>query len=112
MLPQVNPVTSQTLNYAPVATGAVFLYAVVTWLLSARKCACAPFFRVQFLSFSGVFCIRVYWAYPADSGYVLLEAALLWILTVVTHDSAEELGIDTHGPDEFEGAERKGVEDK
>jgi hypothetical protein len=55
MLPQVNPVTSQTLNYAPVATGAVFLYAVVTWLLSARKCACAPFFRVRFLSFSGVF---------------------------------------------------------
>lgn len=38
MLPQVNPVTSQTLNYAPVATGAVLLYAVVTWLLSARKC--------------------------------------------------------------------------
>lgn len=38
----VNPVTSQTLNYAPVATGAVFLYAVTTWLLSARKCRSPP----------------------------------------------------------------------
>ena len=65
-----------------------------------------------FLSFSGVFCNRVYRAYPADSGYVLLEAALLWKFTVVTHNSAEELGVDTNGPDEFERAERKGVVNK
>jgi hypothetical protein len=31
---------------------------------------------------------------------------------MVTHDSAEELGIDTNGPDEFERVERKGVVDK
>jgi hypothetical protein len=37
---------------------------------------------------------------------------LLWRLTMVTHDSAEELGIDTNGPDEFERVERKGVVDK
>ncbi|KAF8321660.1 APC amino acid permease [Clavulina sp. PMI_390] len=47
MLPQVNPVTSQTLNYAPVATGAVFSYAVLTWLLSARKWFTGPIKQIR-----------------------------------------------------------------
>ncbi|CCA73241.1 related to GABA transport protein [Serendipita indica DSM 11827] len=37
ILPQVYPVTSQTLNYSIVAVGIVMAYAMGTWLLSARK---------------------------------------------------------------------------
>lgn len=36
-LPNVNPVTSQTLNYTPVAVGIVCLWTFGTWFLSARK---------------------------------------------------------------------------
>ncbi|KAH7099654.1 APC amino acid permease [Auriculariales sp. MPI-PUGE-AT-0066] len=37
MLPQVNPVTSETLNYAPVAVGIVMVYSLGLWLISGRK---------------------------------------------------------------------------
>ena len=37
ILPQVNPVNSQTLNYAIVAVGIVVLYSVTFWVVSARK---------------------------------------------------------------------------
>ncbi|KAF9519895.1 hypothetical protein BS47DRAFT_1374938 [Hydnum rufescens UP504] len=47
MLPQVNPVTSQTLNYSPVAVGIVFTYAVGFWLLSARKWFAGPIRQLQ-----------------------------------------------------------------
>ena len=36
-LPTLNPVTSQTLNYAPVAVGIVIAWILGTWLLFARK---------------------------------------------------------------------------
>jgi hypothetical protein len=35
-LPELNPVNSQTLNYAPVAVGIVLTYALGFWAISAR----------------------------------------------------------------------------
>jgi type VI protein secretion system component VasK len=46
MLPQVNPVTSQTLNYSPVAVGIVLTYALGFWLISARKWFTGPIRQV------------------------------------------------------------------
>lgn len=45
VLPTVNPITRDTFNYAIVAVGAVFLYASVYWLVSARNWFTGP--RVQ-----------------------------------------------------------------
>ncbi|KAG1765043.1 amino acid/polyamine transporter I [Suillus placidus] len=42
LLPQVNPVNSQTLNYAVVAVGIVIVYSVGFWILSARKWFVGP----------------------------------------------------------------------
>ncbi|KAJ7242364.1 APC amino acid permease [Mycena haematopus] len=42
ILPQINPVTSQTFNYAIVAVGIVIVYSVGFWLLSARKWFTGP----------------------------------------------------------------------
>jgi len=42
ILPQVNPVDSQTLNYAIVAVGIVIVYSVWFWLISARKWFTGP----------------------------------------------------------------------
>ncbi|KAF9074214.1 APC amino acid permease [Rhodocollybia butyracea] len=42
MLPQENPVDSQTLNYAIVAVGIVLLYSFTYWLVSARKWFVGP----------------------------------------------------------------------
>jgi len=41
-LPQLNPVNSKTLNYAPVAVGIVLSYALGLWALSARKWFTGP----------------------------------------------------------------------
>jgi hypothetical protein len=41
-LPQLNPVNSKTLNYAPVAVGIVLSYALGFWALSARKWFAGP----------------------------------------------------------------------
>ena len=37
ILPELNPVDSQTLNYAIVAVGIVMTYSMGFWLISARK---------------------------------------------------------------------------
>ncbi|KIK97353.1 hypothetical protein PAXRUDRAFT_825034 [Paxillus rubicundulus Ve08.2h10] len=42
ILPQANPVDSQTLNYAIVAVGIVIVYSVGFWLVSARKWFVGP----------------------------------------------------------------------
>ncbi|KAJ3486356.1 hypothetical protein NLJ89_g11817 [Agrocybe chaxingu] len=42
ILPQVNPVDSQTLNYSIVAVGIVIIYSVGFWVLSARKWFTGP----------------------------------------------------------------------
>ncbi|KIK38114.1 hypothetical protein CY34DRAFT_15249 [Suillus luteus UH-Slu-Lm8-n1] len=42
LLPQANPVDSQTLNYAVVAVGIVIVYSVGFWILSARKWFIGP----------------------------------------------------------------------
>ncbi|KAJ3735525.1 APC amino acid permease [Lentinula guzmanii] len=42
ILPQENPVDSQTLNYAIVAVGIVIIYSVGYWLISARKWFAGP----------------------------------------------------------------------
>jgi hypothetical protein len=41
-LPELNPVNSKTLNYAPVAVGIVLSYALGSWALSARKWFAGP----------------------------------------------------------------------
>ncbi|KAH9051350.1 APC amino acid permease [Lactarius deliciosus] len=41
-LPELNPVNSQTLNYAPVAVAIVVAYSLGFWLLSARKWFAGP----------------------------------------------------------------------
>lgn len=47
MLPQLNPVDSQTLNYAPVAVGIVIVYSLGFWLLSARTWFTGPIKQIQ-----------------------------------------------------------------
>ncbi|EJD39552.1 APC amino acid permease [Auricularia subglabra TFB-10046 SS5] len=42
MLPQVNPVTAETLNYAPVAVGIVLVYSLTLWVVSGRKWFTGP----------------------------------------------------------------------
>ncbi|KAF7333514.1 APC amino acid permease [Mycena venus] len=42
ILPQVNPVTSQTFNYSIVAVGIVIFYSVGFWLISAREWFAGP----------------------------------------------------------------------
>ncbi|KAF9267048.1 APC amino acid permease [Marasmius fiardii PR-910] len=42
VLPEVNPVTSETLNYSIVAVGIVIVYSVGFWLISARKWFVGP----------------------------------------------------------------------
>ncbi|KAJ7664418.1 APC amino acid permease [Mycena polygramma] len=42
ILPQINPVDSQTFNYSIVAVGIVIFYSVGFWLLSARKWFAGP----------------------------------------------------------------------
>jgi len=41
-LPELNPVNSKTLNYAPVAVGIVLFYALGFWVVSARKWFAGP----------------------------------------------------------------------
>ncbi|KAF8645298.1 hypothetical protein AX16_007925, partial [Volvariella volvacea WC 439] len=47
VLPQVNPVDSQTLNYAIVAVGIVILYSGGFWLISARKWFTGPIKQIE-----------------------------------------------------------------
>ena len=46
-LPNVNPVTSQTLNYTPVAVGIVAVWTFGTWFLWARKWFTGPIRQIQ-----------------------------------------------------------------
>jgi hypothetical protein len=41
-LPELNPVSTKTLNYAPVAVGIVLTYALGYWTLSARTWFTGP----------------------------------------------------------------------
>ena len=41
-LPELAPVNSQTLNYAPVAVGIVLTYALGFWAVSARRWFAGP----------------------------------------------------------------------
>lgn len=47
ILPQLNPVNSQTLNYAIVAVGIVITYSVGFWLISARKWFRGPVKQIE-----------------------------------------------------------------
>jgi amino acid transporter len=47
ILPQSNPVDSQTFNYAIVAVGIVVLYSVIFWLVSARKWFKGPIKQIE-----------------------------------------------------------------
>ncbi|KAF2479249.1 amino acid/polyamine transporter I [Neohortaea acidophila] len=46
-LPNETPVTSQTLNYTPVAVGIVLVWIFATWFLSARKWFRGPIRQIQ-----------------------------------------------------------------
>ncbi|KAK5119319.1 hypothetical protein LTR85_007675 [Meristemomyces frigidus] len=46
-LPELNPVSSQTLNYTPVCVGIVLVWAFGTWFLSARKWYVGPIRQIQ-----------------------------------------------------------------
>lgn len=46
-LPNETPVTSQTLNYTPVAVGIVLVWIFGTWFLSARKWFRGPIRQIQ-----------------------------------------------------------------
>ncbi|KAF8345043.1 APC amino acid permease [Amanita rubescens] len=47
ILPQINPVNSQTLNYAVVAVGIVVAYCIGFWILSARKWFTGPVRQIK-----------------------------------------------------------------
>ncbi|KAF8742321.1 hypothetical protein AX14_005190 [Amanita brunnescens Koide BX004] len=47
ILPEINPVNSQTLNYAIVAVGIVVSYCIGFWLLSARKWFTGPVRQIE-----------------------------------------------------------------
>jgi hypothetical protein len=46
-LPTANPVTSQTLNYTPVAVGIVGVGALASWFLSARHWFTGPLRQIE-----------------------------------------------------------------
>ncbi|KDR72856.1 hypothetical protein GALMADRAFT_252160 [Galerina marginata CBS 339.88] len=47
ILPQINPVDSQTFNYAIVAVGIVIFYSVGFWIISARKWFSGPVKQIE-----------------------------------------------------------------
>jgi len=47
ILPQVNPVDSQTLNYAIVAVGIVMAYSLGLWFISARRWFTGPVMQIR-----------------------------------------------------------------
>ncbi|TLD39354.1 hypothetical protein E2P81_ATG00341 [Venturia nashicola] len=47
-LPTTNPVTSQTVNYTPVAVGTVLIFILLTWFLWAHKWFTGPRRQVEF----------------------------------------------------------------
>ena len=53
ILPQANPVDSQTLNYAIVAVGIVLTYSMGFWVISARKWFTGPIKQIQGRSTAG-----------------------------------------------------------
>ena len=46
-LPNMNPVTSQTLNYTPVAVGIVSVWTFGTWFLWARRWFTGPIRQIE-----------------------------------------------------------------
>lgn len=105
MLPQVTPVTSQTLNYSPVAVGIVFTYAVGFWLLSGRKWFAGPIKQIQ----------GQFWK-PSSDVDIVNEAdprffSRLLLLPCISL-TAEEMGIDISVPGELERAEKEAMFEK
>lgn len=47
ILPQLNPVNSQTLNYAIVAVGIVLTYSIGFWFISARRWFSGPVKQIE-----------------------------------------------------------------
>jgi len=46
-LPTANPVTSQTLNYTPVAVGIILFFSIGSWLVWARRWFTGPIRHIQ-----------------------------------------------------------------
>ncbi|KAH8927029.1 APC amino acid permease [Atractiella rhizophila] len=47
VLPELNPITSQTLNYTPVACGAILVGSLIWWFLDARKWFKGPIRQIE-----------------------------------------------------------------
>jgi hypothetical protein len=60
-LPEVNPVNSQTLNYAPVAVGIVLAYALGSWAISARWWFVGPINQIAGAPPSSTPCVLIVW---------------------------------------------------
>ena len=84
ILPQANPVDSQTLNYAIVAVGIVITYALGFWLISARKWFTGPIKQI-----AGA------WLCTLSCGDILIPLDL----------TAEDMGVDTMDPANSEEGE-------
>ena len=68
-LPELNPVNSKTLNYAPVAVGIVLFYALGFWAVSARKWFAGPVKQIAGAP-RAVYCM---WIGANDKGSVFTE---------------------------------------
>ena len=84
ILPQANPVDSQTLNYAIVAVGIVITYALGFWLISARKWFTGPIKQIAGACSCTLSC-----------GDILIPLDL----------TAEDMGVDTMDPANSEEGE-------
>ena len=96
-LPELNPVNSQTLNYAPVAVGIVLTYALGFWAISARRWFVGPV--KQIAGAPDLYSFLVDWVNADDKWSVRTEKKMGISVTesVVISDKPESLEKST-GP--------------
>jgi hypothetical protein len=96
-LPELNPVNSQTLNYAPVAVGIVLTYALGFWAISARRWFVGPI--KQIAGAPNLYSFFVHWVSADDKRSVRTEEKLGISVTksVVMSEKPESLEKST-GP--------------
>lgn len=98
ILPQINPVNSQTLNYAIVAVGIVLTYCMSFWVLSARKWFKGPIKQIAGMILYLLSYLK--WLYLIDC----FSFSFFCILPRI----AEEMGIAVTEPGMLEKLEAEG----